>query len=194
MGQLWYEVLQLQANLSPSDIAQRLDEAQQTQLILAMHPHGIVPFQAVLWSAYCHQYFQDTADPTRALYGFGAAADIVQHVPLLRNLLAWLTAGGAAYRTLREGLVEGKCASANPRTPRHLFILPGGIAEIFVSTPGRHAIVFNSRKGLVRLSLETGARLVPCYVFGGTDFFHNLATSQSPLARLSRYVRAGVNF
>eukprot|EP01031_Cornospumella_fuschlensis_P039267 gene39267-47788_t len=46
MGQLWYELLQVQANLGPEDISRRLDEAQKVQLILAMHPHGIVPFQA----------------------------------------------------------------------------------------------------------------------------------------------------
>jgi hypothetical protein len=65
--------------------------------------------------------------------------------------------------------------NAAGRTPRHLYILPGGIAEIFTSTPGKHTIVAQ-RKGLMRLSLETGAHLYPCYVFGGTDFYDNLAT------------------
>lgn len=78
------------------------------------------------------------------------------------------------------------------RKPKHLYILPGGVAEIFVSTPGKHAIVFKKRKGLCKLSIETGARLTPCYVFGGTDFFHNLATGDGWLSRLSRFLKAGV--
>lgn len=78
------------------------------------------------------------------------------------------------------------------RYPRHLYILPGGIAEIFTSTPGKHAIVFKNRRGLTKLSLETGAMLCPTYVFGGTDFFHNLATSDSLFSKLSRSFRAGV--
>ena len=73
-----------------------------------------------------------------------------------------------------------------------MYILPGGVAEIFTSTPGRHSIVFKNRRGLVRLSIETGAEMVPCYVFGGTDFFHNLATDAGFFANLSRSLRAGV--
>ena len=85
-----------------------------------------------------------------------------------------------------------QACNAAGRKPRHLYILPGGVAEIFTSTPGRHTIVFKKRRGLVRLSIETGAQLVPCYVFGGTDFFHNLATDAGFFARLSRMCRAGV--
>jgi 1-acyl-sn-glycerol-3-phosphate acyltransferase len=53
-------------------------------------------------------------------------------------------------------------------------------------------MVFKSRKGLVKLSIETRAELVPCYVFGGTDFFHSLATSDSYLSRLSRKMQVGM--
>lgn len=52
------------------------------------------------------------------------------------------------------------------RIPRNLFILPGGIAEIFTSTPGKHVVVFNRRRGIVKLALETGAHILPSYVFG----------------------------
>lgn len=92
-------------------------------------------------------------------------------------------------------LVQGKVPSVNragSRIPRHLFILPGGIAEIFTSKPKSHCIVFKSRKGLVKLSIETGAEIVPCYVFGGTDFFSNLSTGEGWLSRISRRLRVGV--
>ena len=59
-------------------------DADDQKLIMAMHPHGIVPFHALLWAAFCDQYyvFED-----KKLYGFGAAADIVAHLPFLRNIL-----------------------------------------------------------------------------------------------------------
>ena len=66
------------------------------------------------------------------------------------------------------------------------------MAEVFTSTPGKDIIVFKDRKGLIKLSLETGAQLCPCYVFGGTDFFNNLATNEGFLSSLSRKLRAGV--
>jgi hypothetical protein len=42
--------------------------------------------------------------------------------------------------------------------------------------------------------LETGAQLIPTYVFGGTDFFHNLATHENFLSRLSRKYRMGLTY
>jgi len=78
------------------------------------------------------------------------------------------------------------------RIPRHLFILSGGIAEVFTSCPGSHIVVMKKRKGLMKLSLETGAMLLPSYVFGGNDFFYNVATGDSLLSQLSRKLRMGI--
>ena len=64
-------------------------------------------------------------------------------------------------------------------------MLPGGLAEIFTARPGRDAIVWRQRRGLCRLSLETGARLIPMYVFGGNDFFHQGFTSEGSLSYTS---------
>lgn len=57
---------------------------------------------------------------------------------------------------------------------------------------GRNAIVVKKRYGLCRLSLETGAQLLPCYVFGGSDFFENLLTSDSWLSNFARKSRMGI--
>ena len=67
------------------------------------------------------------------LDGFGAAADAVNYIPILRNVMYCLSAGSAAYKVLLKGLKDGislPCNNAG-RKPRHLYILPGGIAEIF---------------------------------------------------------------
>lgn len=181
----------MSCNLSPEDIFSKQAYSVDHQLILAMHPHGIVPFHAIIWAAYNYQYLTDKARDI-SLYGFGAAADVVQSIPLIRNILSWYSTGSASYKTLKEGLMEGKAVFVPGRNPRHLFILPGGVAEIFTSTPKRHAIVFKNRRGLVKLSIETKAELVPCYVFGGTDFFNNLATNDGFFSRMSRKLRMGL--
>ena len=130
----------------------------------------------------------------KELYGFGAAADVVGSLPFLRNIMGWLSAGSATYKVLKDGLVKGESLACNAvnRKPRNLFILPGGIAEIFCSQPKADIIVFRHRKGLCRLSLETGALLIPCYVFGGTDFFCNLLTSDGFVSRFCRRFQLGV--
>ncbi len=80
-----------------------LDRADKEQFILAMHPHGIIPLQAILWTAYCHQYL---TDGQRVMYGFGAVADVVSYLPILRNILGWLSGGNADYKTLKDGLLH----------------------------------------------------------------------------------------
>mmetsp|Transcript_22835 Transcript_22835/g.46752 ORF Transcript_22835/g.46752 Transcript_22835/m.46752 type:complete len:214 (-) Transcript_22835:125-766(-) len=138
-----------------------------------MHPHGVIPIQGFLWPAMCDQYMCD-------MYGFGATTDAAMRVPLLRQVLSWLSAGSAHRDVLRKGLDDGK----------NLYLLPGGVSEIFTSQPGTHVIIAR-RAGLMKLALRTGACLVPMYVFGGTDFFDHLATSGGWLGRASRRLRAG---
>ena len=70
--------------------------------------------------------------------------------------------------------------------PKNLFMLSGGIAELFHSSPRTNTVVF--RKGLCMLSLEKQASLVPIYLFGGNDFFSNFATGTGFAARASRQV------
>jgi hypothetical protein len=42
------------------------------------------------------------------------------------------------------------------------------------------------------LLLLSGASLFPCYVFGGTSFFNNLATGDGMLSKLSRKMQMGL--
>lgn len=105
-------------------------------------------------------------------------------LPVLRTLLGWLSGTAAHYSTLKRGLSAGQ----------NLYMLPGGLAEIFTAAPGTHTAVWRSRRGLVRLALETGARLTPVYVFGGNDLFFQFLTSNSRLARASRRCGASITF
>ena len=105
VGQLWYEIFRFSCNLSPEDLSKVIKHGDDHKLIIAMHPHGIVPFQAVLWTSYCDQYMTDPKTG-KALYGFGAAADVVMFMPVLRNIMGWLTAGSATYKSLKDGLMK----------------------------------------------------------------------------------------
>ena len=194
-GQLMYEVLDISCNLSTEERIKCIAEAESKHLITGMHPHGIVPFQAVIWASVCEQYLTDW-ETGKSVYGFGAAANAVYSIPFLRNLMGWLSAGNATYATLKNGLEKGKSPTCNRagRKPRHLFLFPGGIAEVFTSQIGQNSVVFKKRRGLIKLSIETGAELVPSYVFGGTDFFHNLATGKSWLSELSRKLKMGLTW
>ena len=62
---------------------------------------------------------------------------------------------------------------------KNLFILPGGVAEIFLShrrtRPGRNVQTIKARRyGLVKLALQTGAVIYPAFVFGASDMLDQL--------------------
>jgi hypothetical protein len=83
--QLTYEIFDFSCNLSDKQRRDVIIAGDTAQYIIGMHPHGIVPLQALLWCAYCDQYMSD--DEGRKMYGFGAAADVVMYIPFLRNLM-----------------------------------------------------------------------------------------------------------
>eukprot|EP00559_Dactyliosolen_fragilissimus_P004410 CAMPEP_0184869816 /NCGR_PEP_ID=MMETSP0580-20130426/35409_1 /TAXON_ID=1118495 /ORGANISM="Dactyliosolen fragilissimus" /LENGTH=283 /DNA_ID=CAMNT_0027371551 /DNA_START=489 /DNA_END=1340 /DNA_ORIENTATION=- len=156
-----------------------------------MHPHGIIPIHAFIWAAFNDQYFPSA-------YGVGSSTDAAQYLPVLRQLLSWLSAGSADRKVLERRMKE---------EGENLFILPGGVAEIFLSkrfdpqrdrkkseqqqqqqqeshpsTKGFTHVIKGKRYGLMKLALQTGALLTPVYVFGGSEFFDQLAapsTNQS---------------
>lgn len=155
--QLLYSLFNFRHNLI--DDGKQVEEKQRDKLsITCMHPHGVIPIQGYLWVAFCDQYLHD-------LYGYGGTTDIAMTLPLLGNILGWVSGGSASRRCLKRELENG----------RNLFMLPGGVAEIFLSERGTNRVKAK-RFGLMKLALQTGACLVPTYVFGGNDFFDHLAT------------------
>ncbi len=200
LAQLWYELFDVSINLSPDERREMVERANSNgkHTITAMHPHGIVPFHGLLWASASEQYLQiqEPGQPVKWMYGFAAAASAVFRIPLLRNLLGWFATHGASYHTLRDGLLHGKCVPTNNigRIPQHLYLLPGGVAEVFVSTVGRQAIVFKERRGICKLAIECNSEITPIYIFGVTDIFYNLAAGDSWLSKFSRKWKLGLTY
>ena len=172
--QLWYNLYDLHHNLILEDRDEdkgvnsndtnttnkgRTIDEDNSLLIYATHPHGIIPIHGYMWCAFCDQHL-----PKR--YGFGALTSIAMRLPLLRTVMGWLSCAPATKSVLKHKLsIEQE----------NLYILPGGVAEIFMSSPNSDTIK-TPRRGLMKLALETGACLVPTYVFGANRFFNQLAT------------------
>ena len=78
-----------------------------------------------MWPAYCDQYMGN-------LYGWSNSGCGIQDPSC--DLLSALSAGSARYKTLLAGLEDGisKPVNAAGRKPKHMFILPGGVADIFL--------------------------------------------------------------
>jgi len=133
--------------------------------IIAMHPHAILPLHGYIWGAICNQILPD-------MYGCGCATEIAMHLPILRHTLRYLSTRSADKNGLLNQLQVKE---------ENLFILPGGVAEIFYSHRRRqpNSLPFTQtikakRYGLMKLALQTGARIFPAFVFGASDMLDQL--------------------
>ena len=104
-AQLWYEIFQVSVNMSPETRQKYVQQSETHNFAICMHPHGIIPFHALLWAAYCDQYMKDEKNG-KYLYGFGAVADVVMLLPVLRTVMGWLSCSSAGYNTLKAGLAQ----------------------------------------------------------------------------------------
>ena len=71
-------------------------------------------------------------------------------------------------------------------------LVPDGIAGIFRCTRTAETVYLKERKGLAKLSLQTGTPLVAAYSFGNTDCFTCLYDSWGVMERLSRKAQASI--
>lgn len=155
-------------------IEAKLEKAKN--YIIVYHPHS-------LWGYGFDFVFE-------ALYrDFGttvvsAGADAVFMVPLLRRVMAWWGLTSVS----RSGLLK----SANRPFPRNAVALsPGGIAEMFYGLR-EEQLVLAKRKGFCRIALETGAHLVPFYLFGANELFTRYWGPGSTAARISKRISASI--
>jgi len=170
--QLWYELFDLRTNMDKKTCKNIVKENSLS--ILAMHPHGIIPLHALLWGGFCTQMMPE-------FYGVGASTSIALRLPVLRQILRFM----GVVSTQKKALIHSMQVE-----DKGLLILPGGVAEIFLShrrrtvsnvgnvrdvRQGNLQSIKAKRYGLMKLSLQTGAAITPAYVFGATDLFDQLA-------------------
>lgn len=108
-----------------------------------------------------------------------AGADIIFRVPLLRRVMTW------------RGCTRVLSAQAMKHTlqipfPHNILLHSvAGIAGMFYGID-QEQVVIERRRGLCRIALETGASLVPCYVFGANELYHRKFGPDSLAAKISR--------
>ncbi len=103
--------------------------------------------------------------------GVGATTDVGSKLPILRQILGYLSVGSA-----KKGAILNTMQNEN----KNILISPGGVAEIFLSnrrsktSNGEVQSIKARRHGLMKLALQTGAVIYPVYFFGATDLFNQL--------------------
>jgi 2-acylglycerol O-acyltransferase 2 len=142
-------------------------------------PHGIFPMAQVVSASITPQI-----SPNRRM--LPTAADAVFTFPVMRHIMAWLGTRPISKQTIAKILEEG----------HHCVILPGGIAEMYVTNTYEETIYLKKRYGTVKLAIQQGANIVPCFFFGNTSIFDVPGGSgkESWLSKVSRKIRASIIF
>ena len=127
---------------------------EERPLLFAGVPHGLFPIGMLCLSlANCMLPFRWTR---------GAAASIVLRLPVWRQVLSW----NGGIDVTRKAIVSALRGGDN------VAVMSDGIAGMFAADQGlrtgKEVILLKRRKGLVRISLETGSPLVPFVCLGNT--------------------------
>jgi 1-acyl-sn-glycerol-3-phosphate acyltransferase len=146
--------------------------------IIVTPPHGVFPFGSILGLL--------SVPRTANRYLRGIAANALLYVPIMGNLLKYIGVIDANKKVVKKALSNGELIGVSS----------GGIAEIFESNAGQcqEVIILKSRHGLCKLALETGAYLIPAYVFGNNACFTSVYDNYGIMKRLSRYLRISIVF
>ncbi|XP_026191183.1 diacylglycerol O-acyltransferase 2-like protein 6 [Cyclospora cayetanensis] len=103
-----------------------------------------------------------TADFGKVLGYFRlTAASIVRWCVVYGQLIFLSDAIPADRNSMKQSLEDGGS----------LLVSPGGIAEIYETNPTEERLHLQDRVGIVRLAMQTGARLVPVYCFGNSQAY-----------------------
>jgi len=144
--------------------------------IMVAPPHGVFPYGNLLamlvWPVLSGSYFR------------GLAASSALRPPIFKQILRSMGVIDASRHIARKALDEDRSC---------IGISTGGVAEVFETNAKDECIVLKQRIGLIKLAIQTGADLVPCYLFGNTDLLgcwagEGIPQGRNILERISRKV------
>jgi 1-acyl-sn-glycerol-3-phosphate acyltransferase len=122
-------------------------------LLVGNHSGGaLTPDTSALYVAWYRERGLD--DPL-----MGLAFDAMFGIPKMRELMRKIGQMPASMKNAEAALMGGKS----------VLVYPGGSYEVFRPFSDRNRIVFNGRKGFIRLALRTGVPVVPVVGHGGHE-------------------------
>jgi hypothetical protein len=129
--------------------------------IFGLHPHGHLAFLRTIFVFSRHLRW-DKLFPkikTRTL-----AASAALKFPGIRECFMWTDAIDASRKSAQKAISKGFS----------LFIYVGGEKEQLMTDRFTEKVYILDRKGFVKLALQEGCDLVPCYQFGQNDLYESV--------------------
>ena len=136
--------------------------AGRAQFVLAVHPHGVVSWNhGLFFTDSCG--FLSTGPLAGLMQRRDLAAAVLFRIPLFRDLLLALGCVDASAATCHRVLQAG--------LSMQLYV--GGEREqMLTATQPEPVVVARERRGFIRLALQYGLPVIPCYVFNEDRLYH----------------------
>eukprot|EP00916_Digyalum_oweni_P016748 GHVL01027444.1.p1 GENE.GHVL01027444.1~~GHVL01027444.1.p1 ORF type:complete len:334 (-),score=57.74 GHVL01027444.1:50-1051(-) len=150
-----------------------IEKNNENQYIIALHPHGVTSEYRIIFDYQFKKYFKNIK------YWRTLAASVLFRIPGIRELVLWTNCVDANKNTANYILNKGYT----------VLVVPGGEAEQIRTEYGKEKVWLSNRKGFVKLAIQHGVPLVPCYVFGCTDLFYTSSFLLEKRIKLTKKTR-----
>eukprot|EP00727_Mastigamoeba_balamuthi_P001623 m51a1_g11458 putative mono- or diacylglycerol acyltransferase (768) ;mRNA; r:1297-4143 len=127
--------------------------------IFAEVPHGVFPVGLLLASSLIFNHDLMPVFGTRP--AVAAVADVVLALPVWRQVFGMLGVVSASRKSLER-----------VSKTHNICIVPGGVAEMAITSHDAERVYLKKRKGFVKFALRHGFDLVPCFHFGNSQIIH----------------------
>lgn len=117
--------------------------------IFAIEPHDILPLSIFA--------FNDCLKGLKNHKCLGCVTSICFYIPIMKHIYSWVNAVSADRNNLKRMLRKG----ISP------VLCPGGVQEVTLMKDENECILYlNSRYGFIKLALQEGCPIIPCFCFG----------------------------
>lgn len=140
----------------PITVVEECDIRQDRNYMIGAFPHGFFPLGIAYYKTHLYR--------NKGIIPNTVAASVFKVLPVIGRFFSMVGITSATKSELHKCLKR--------KAPHNVtFILPGGIAEMFLIRPDIETVKCSSRKGFVEAALKAGVDLVPCYTLGTTALF-----------------------
>lgn len=139
--------------------------------LFAAEPHSVLPIGIL---ALCNYTGYLPIQRMKAL-----ASSAVFFTPILRHIWSWMGLVPASRNVLSNLLSNGFSC----------ILIPGGVREMLFMAHDREVVYLKQRYGFIRVAIETGSALVPCFIFGQTNVYSWWKPNGKVYDQLSRALR-----
>jgi hypothetical protein len=151
----------------------------RNQCIFAIHPHGILPLGSILNMCHTSSDFAAGLPDVKNWVILAARACFI--FPLFREVLLSAGIHDCSRFNFKGWLMKGYSVG----------IFPGGAREGLYSNPFEDRLDLKRKRGFIRLALEYGVDVVPCYTFNEVDSYRQVP--HDAISRLENFIRTAFN-